>query len=83
MSEFYDGTKLLSLLDINGKKPEIYICTSNRSGGKTTYFGRLLVNRFLNKGQKFGLIYRYNYELDNVTDKFYKDINTLFFKVMK
>lgn len=80
MSEFYDGTKLLSLLDINGKKPEIYICTSNRSGGKTTYFGRLLVNRFLNKGQKFGLIYRYNYELDNVTDKFYKDINTLFFQ---
>lgn len=80
MTEFYDGTKLLSLLDINGKKPEIYICTSNRSGGKTTYFGRLLVNRFLNKGQKFGLIYRYNYELDNVTDKFYKDINTLFFQ---
>ena len=80
MSEFYDGTKLLSLLDINGKKPEIYICTSNRSGGKTTYFGRLLVNRFLNKGHKFGLIYRYNYELDNVTDKFYKDINTLFFQ---
>ncbi len=80
MNEFYDGTKLLSLLDINGKKPEIYICTSNRSGGKTTYFGRLLVNRFLNKGQKFGLIYRYNYELDNVTDKFYKDINTLFFQ---
>lgn len=80
MDIFYDGTKLLSLLDINGKKPEIYICTSNRSGGKTTYFGRLLVNRFLNKGQKFGLIYRYNYELDNVTDKFYKDINTLFFQ---
>lgn len=80
MNEFYDGTKLLSLLDINGKKPEIYICTSNRSGGKTTYFGRLLVNRFLNKGQKFGLIYRYNYELDNVVDKFYKDINTLFFQ---
>lgn len=79
MSKFYDGTKLLSLLDINGNKPELYLCTSNRSGGKTTYFGRLLINRFLNKNQKFGLIYRYNYELDNVVDKFYKDINTLFF----
>lgn len=79
MSNFYDGTKLLSLLDINGNKPELYLCTSNRSGGKTTYFGRLLINRFLNKNQKFGLIYRYNYELDNVVDKFYKDINTLFF----
>ena len=79
MNEFYDGTKLLSLLDINGNKPELYLCTSNRSGGKTTYFARLLINRFLNKNQKFGLIYRYNYELDNVVDKFYKDINTLFF----
>ena len=48
-SKYYDGTKLLSLLDINGKKPEIYICTSNRTGGKTTYFARLLVNHFLKR----------------------------------
>ena len=31
MSQFYDGTKLLSMMDINGNKPEIYMCTSNRS----------------------------------------------------
>ena len=67
------------MLDINGNKPEIYMCTTNRTGGKTTYFGRLCINRFLDKGEKFGLIYRYNYELDDVVDKFYKDINTLFF----
>lgn len=79
MSVFYDGTKLLSMLDQNGEKPEIYICTSNRSAGKTTYFGRLVVNRFKNKGKKFGLIYRYNYELDECADKFFKDISTLFF----
>ena len=34
---FYDGTKLLSMTDLNGDKPEIYICTSNRSAGKTTW----------------------------------------------
>ncbi len=68
------------MLDINGRKPEIYICTTNRTGGKTTYFGRLLVNRFLDKGEKFGLIYRYNYELDDCADKFFKDIGSLFFK---
>ncbi len=79
-NKYYDGTKLLSLLDINGKKPEIYICTTNRTGGKTTYFGRLCVNRFIDKGEKFALLYRFNYELDNVVDKFYKDIGTLFFK---
>lgn len=79
MGKYYDGTKLLSMLDINGCKPEIYMCTTNRTGGKTTYFGRLCINRFLNKGEKFGLIYRYNYELDDVVDKFYKDLGSLFF----
>ena len=79
MGNYYDGTKLLSMLDLNGKKPEIYMCTTNRTGGKTTYFGRLCVNRFLDKGEKFGLIYRYNYELDDVADKFFKDLNGLFF----
>ena len=79
MGKYYDGTKLLSMLDINGNKPEIYMCTTNRTGGKTTYFGRLCINRFLNKGEKFGLIYRYNYELDDVDDKFYKDLGSLFF----
>ena len=57
-NKYYDGTKLLSMLDLYGNKPEIYLCTTNRTGGKTTYFGRLLVNRFLDKGDKFGLIYR-------------------------
>ena len=79
MKKYYDGTKLLSMLDLNGKKPEIYMCTTNRTGGKTTYFGRLCVNRFLDKGEKFGLIYRYNYELDDVADKFFKDLKGLFF----
>lgn len=79
MGKYYDGTKLLSLLDINGNKPEIYICTTNRTGGKTTYFGRLCVNRWKEKGEKFCLIYRYNYELDSVADKFFKDIGKLFF----
>lgn len=79
MGNYYDGTKLLSLLDINGKKPEIYICTTNRTGGKTTYFGRLCVNRFNDGDGKFMLVYRYNYELDDCANKFYKDIGSLFF----
>lgn len=82
MGQYYDGTKLLSMKDINGNKPEIYICTTNRTGGKTTYFGRLCVNRFLDNGEKFCLIYRYNYELDNIADKFFKDIGRLFFPTM-
>lgn len=80
---YYDGTKLLSLKDINGGIPEIYICTSNRAGGKTTYFSRLLVNRWKNKNQKFALLYRYKYELDECADKFFKDISSLFFNNAK
>ena len=80
MSVYYDGAKLLSMRDINGNKPEIFMCTTNRTGGKTTYFGRLCVNRFFDKGEKFALVYRYNYELDDCADKFYKDISGLFFK---
>ena len=76
---YYDGTKLLSLKDINGNTPEIYICTSNRSAGKTTYFSRLCVNRYLDKKEKFCLVYRFNYELDACADKFFKDIRGLFF----
>ena len=79
-SKYYDGTKLLSILDINGKKPEMFLCTTNRTGGKTTYFGRLCINRFKDKGEKFCLLYRYNYELDDCADKFFKDLSTLFFK---
>ena len=79
MTKYYDGTKLLSMLDINGNKPEIYMCTTNRTGGKTTYFGRLCINRFLDKGEKFCLLYRYNYELDDIVEKFYKDLGSLFF----
>lgn len=80
MSEYYDGTKLLSLMDINGRKPEIYMCTTNRSAGKTTYFSRLCVNRWLDGQGKFCVVYRYNYELDDIANKFYKDICELFFK---
>ena len=80
MSEYYDGTKLLSMLDLNGEKPEIYLCTSNRSAGKTTYFNRLVANKFKKNKEKFMLIYRYNYELDDCADKFFKDIEGLFFQ---
>ena len=76
---FYDGAKLLSQKDLNGNTPEIFLCTTNRSAGKTTYFGRLMVNRFKDSGDKFGLIYRYKYELDDCANKFFKDIKSLFF----
>ena len=80
---FYDGTKLLSMLDINGEVPEIYIVTSNRSAGKTTYFNRYVMNRFINHNEQFLLLYRYTYELYEVDTKFFNDIQYLFFPEYK
>lgn len=77
--KFYDGTKLLSMQDIDGNKPEIYLVSTNRSGGKTTYFSRMLLNRYIKRGEKFMLLYRWGYELDGVHDVFFRDIGSLFF----
>lgn len=79
MDKYYNGTKLLNTLDLDGEKPELFLCVGNRSAGKTTYFSRLLVNRFIKHGEKFALLYRYAYELDNCANKFFKDIGPLFF----
>ena len=77
---YYSGAKLLSLRDIDGDKPEIFISSTNRSAGKTTYWNRYVLNRFLNHGEKFMLLYRFAYEIDDVANKFFKDINGLFFR---
>ena len=76
---FYSGQTLLSKMDINGNRPEIYTCTGNRSAGKTTYFNRYCFNNFVRRKEKFGLLFRFSYELNDVPDKFFKDIGRLFF----
>ena len=78
-TKFYDGSKLLSLKDINKNTPEIFISTSNRSAGKTTWFGKKIVNDYLKHGKKFALLYRYSYEITDVANKFFSDIQGLFF----
>lgn len=78
-SPYYDGTKLLSLKDLDGRQPEIYICVSNRTAGKTTFFGRYFVNAFLKRSEKFILLYRYDYEVSDIAEKFFGDIRSLFF----
>lgn len=77
---YYDGTKLLSMLDIDGNVPEIIISNTNRTAGKTTFFNRYLIKNYLTKGKKFMLIFRHNNELKGVADSFFKDIEKLFFQ---
>lgn len=79
MGQYYDGTKLLSLRDINGNLPEIYICTTNRTGGKTTFFNRYVVKKFLEGKGKFAVLYRFAKQLKDCNEKFFKDVGELFF----
>lgn len=74
MGKFYNGGKLLTLKDIDGEKPAFIMCVGNRTAGKTFYFKRLLLRRYINKGQKFAIICRYKNELDAVKYDYFKDV---------
>lgn len=71
MSKFYDKEfdKLMSTKDINGKTPEIFISTGNRSRGKTTRVMKYAVDNFLKDNKKFCLLYKFNNELKDVHKK--------------
>lgn len=80
MSKFYDGTKLLSLKDLDANEPEIYMCVGNRTAGKSYFFKRLLVRKFLKYNEKFCLLVRFSYELSGVAESFFKDLAQIDFK---
>lgn len=79
MTEYYNGEKILNILDADKENPILKIVTGNRSAGKTTFFSKYLVQRFLKQGKKFALLYRTKTELSNISGKFFKDIQQLFF----
>lgn len=76
---YYNVDNLLNKLDINNKKPEVFIVTGNRSAGKTTDVTHKAIERYILKGKKVAWLYRYNYELDDVADKIFKDVQELFY----
>lgn len=77
MKQYYDGTKILSMLDIERNKPAIRFISGNRTAGKTYFVSRMIVRRFLKTGRKFMLLYRFNNELEGVADSFFKDLGSI------
>lgn len=75
--EYYNADRVLAKKDINGREPSIIICVGNRTGGKTTAWGMHVLDRFLSDGRQFMLIYRYAYELEGVSQKFFNDLRGL------
>ena len=77
--KYFEAHSVYDFKDLEGKVPEILIVDGNRTGGKTTAFSRLLVQDFLDKKEKFFLVYRYKNDMKDVADAFFKDIKGLFF----
>lgn len=77
---YYNGDRLLNMLDLQAARPEIYISTSNRSAGKTTFFNGFAVHDFIANGNKFVLLYRNKYETESASESFFKEIGTIFFR---
>lgn len=73
--KWYNGNRLLNLLDANKRKPEILISTGNRSIGKSYFFNSFLTKNYLKNKRRFCLVYRNKYELVNIADKFFTDIS--------
>lgn len=81
---FYDGSKLLGMLDLNKNKPEIFISQTVRTFGKTTYYILKMLEDFIKTGDPFGILVRYKYEVSggvsstlSKIDEFYSYDNSL------
>lgn len=73
-NDFYNGGRLLSMKDANGKKPEIYAVAGNRTAGKTYFVKRYCVRRFMKYGEKFVIFVRYIDDVPNTAAAFWADV---------
>lgn len=76
---FYNGNKLLSLKDLSRRDPEIFFCVGNRTAGKTFFFKRWMVRRFVKYGERFVVFVRFIDDLPSVAEGFWADIGPLAF----
>lgn len=79
-NKYYDATKILSLKDKNGKTPDFFIITTNRTAGKTTRIGSGCLKRYKKTKEKFAILVRTAGELKGFVHSFFNDIQSLFFQ---
>jgi hypothetical protein len=77
---YYNPKHILSMKDLDGDEPTIYMVTTNRSAGKTTAFLKKSLVDFKKSGAQTVLLYRYQYELSAAGDIF-KDVLALNFEL--
>lgn len=77
MDRFYNGNKLLSMLDASGRRPEIFMCAGNRTAGKTYFFKRWFVRRALKYSEKFVVFVRNIDDIKDCASGFWADIGPI------
>lgn len=70
---YYDLSIIKNKTDLDGKKPSIYLISTNRSAGKTTACLIESLERYKMHGEHVCFLYRTNYEL-NACSTLYEDV---------
>lgn len=81
--KYYSCEYILTLKDINGKRPEIYLVDGNRTAGKSVSFKKKLTDTFLKRKSdinQFLYIFRYKTDMQNVSEMFFGDIGRIFYR---
>lgn len=73
-NSFYDGNRLINMLDLDKQKPSIFMICGNRTAGKTFWCKWYMVKNFLKSGKKFMILCRFGYQLPGLSETFYKDL---------
>lgn len=76
-SPYWDIAPLLSHVDINGRKPKMYMVSSNRQAGKTTTAYQYGFNRFIRHGEKPAIMVRFGKQLNATPDIIWRKIGFL------
>lgn len=73
-SKFYDGTRLRSKLDLDGKRPEMFLVSGNRTAGKTFDFKKFAIGEFKKGNGKFVILYRFINQCKGAAENFFRDL---------
>lgn len=83
MAQYYNPNNILQTKDLNKKTPEIFFIEGNRGSGKTFAFKTKLIRDFLNGKGKFAVLVRFQYEITDYENIFFKDIGPIKFPEYK
>lgn len=79
-NKFWTPDRLMSLKDISGEKPEIFLVGGNRTAGKTFGTKTYLINGVkTGKIREFFCLVRFGYEIDGYAENFFQDIGPVKF----